>query len=85
MLEINFQSVAGGKETLVHRCADGVLFGAIQKCPACKHQNMDYNFTDGFFVCLGKQPKACGMKYGSDLITRTPWMKEDLRCSEKKE
>jgi len=54
MLQINSQSILGDKEALAHRCADGMLLGAISKCPTCKHQNMDFNFTDGFFECLGR-------------------------------
>ncbi|XP_008794292.2 LOW QUALITY PROTEIN: poly [ADP-ribose] polymerase 1 [Phoenix dactylifera] len=50
MLEANGQDSAGSEYDLRDRCADGMLFGALGKCPICSGS---LNYSGGQYRCHG--------------------------------
>lgn len=50
MLEVNEQDSAGSEYDLRERCADGMLFGALGKCPLCSGS---LHYSGGQYRCHG--------------------------------
>lgn len=50
MLEANGQDSAGSENDLRERCADGMLFGALGKCPICSGS---LHYSEGQYRCHG--------------------------------
>lgn len=50
MLEANNQSTSGSEIDLRDRCADGMLFGALESCKLC---NGHLNYSGGTYKCRG--------------------------------
>ncbi|XP_020591217.1 poly [ADP-ribose] polymerase 1 [Phalaenopsis equestris] len=50
MLELNEQDSAGSEHDLRERCADGMLFGALEKCPLCSGS---LHYSGGQYRCHG--------------------------------
>ncbi|XP_020247159.1 poly [ADP-ribose] polymerase 1 isoform X2 [Asparagus officinalis] len=50
MLEANDQDSGGSDNDLRERCADGMLFGALGKCPICSGS---LRYSDGQYYCNG--------------------------------
>lgn len=51
MLEANDQNRIGSASVLMARCADGMHFGALGKCPICGEGRLEY--FDAQYVCRG--------------------------------
>ena len=43
MLRNNFQSTTGTKDNIVDKCADGIVLGAIPRCPKCFGGRLKFN------------------------------------------
>ncbi|XP_073033564.1 poly [ADP-ribose] polymerase 1-like [Primulina eburnea] len=50
MLEVNDQDLKGSELDLRERCADGMLFGALSKCPLCSGW---LRYSSGMYRCCG--------------------------------
>lgn len=79
MLESNEASSKGGRDTLLDRCADGLLYGALPACPDCKEPRLE--FRHGRYHCTAATEwSKCSFE--ADTITRTPWkIPKQLRSS----
>uniref|UniRef100_A0A803M7S8 Poly [ADP-ribose] polymerase n=1 Tax=Chenopodium quinoa TaxID=63459 RepID=A0A803M7S8_CHEQI len=50
MLQANEQSTSGSELDLRDRCADGMMFGALERCPMCSGH---LSFSGGMYKCHG--------------------------------
>merc|ERR1712154_494946 len=83
MLEINQQKKSGRKDELIDRCCDGILYGAIPKCPKCplhgrgNRSYLKYNMNNGYYTCSGAydkiKKKRLQCDFYSNNIKRKPW------------
>jgi len=83
MLEINKQKKTGRKAELIERCIDGILNGAIPRCPKCAAQGrgnrsyLKYSAETGCYSCGGVYDKTAQRKIECDFsskdVRRTPW------------
>lgn len=53
MLDLNGQCSKGGEQTLLERCAYGMLFGALPGCPKDDCLDNFLIFSSGFYRCTG--------------------------------
>lgn len=78
MLETNQQTVEEGKKMeLSEVIAEGILHGALPKCPKCQKHVLKLN-QDVFYCPTLKNEPSCGYKYGRDYKegsapVRIPW------------
>jgi len=79
MLRKNLQKVTGKKPDLLHRIADGIVNGAIPKCPKCYGGNLTYTASSGKYTCKGFMDddtfKRCTFvgKDSDGTVKRSPW------------
>lgn len=72
MLTLNNHPAAGGKSVLLDRCAEGMLFGAIPKCPDCKEYTL--KCLNGVkYKCSGKMTTWGACAFESKKVERLPW------------
>lgn len=53
MLALNDQCISGGEDTLIDRCAFGMMFGALPRCPKPACQDNWLTYRRGKYVCTG--------------------------------
>eukprot|EP00039_Didymoeca_costata_P007541 m.100947 g.100947 ORF g.100947 m.100947 type:complete len:1020 (-) comp13730_c0_seq1:96-3155(-) len=85
-LDLNNQPSQGGLATLQERCADGIVFGALQKCPECKCNTWKVEkdgyhcqgFVDEFGACFNvtHTPPVKPFKLDSDILDTFPELKK---------
>lgn len=75
ILKQNEQILSGKKEDLIERCAEGLVLGAIPKCPTCSKRVLRFDRETGNYSCPGSfeggQMVKC--KFSSDDVDRLPW------------
>eukprot|EP01083_Nonionella_stella_P032375 88635_1 len=78
MLEMNGQKKSGRKNELIERVCDGVINGAIPKCPKCNSKYLKYNRETGYYSCNGSFNAATKQKvlcdFYSNSVVRKPWV-----------
>ncbi|KAH6813661.1 polymerase 2 [Perilla frutescens var. frutescens] len=62
MLEVNEQDSRGSELNLRERCADGMLFGALAKCPMCSGW---LHYSSGMYRCSGYLSEWTKCSYSS--------------------
>ncbi|XP_057798060.1 poly [ADP-ribose] polymerase 1 [Salvia miltiorrhiza] len=62
MLEVNEQDTRGSELDLRARCADGMFFGALAKCPMCSGW---LNYSSGMYRCSGYLSEWTKCSYAS--------------------
>merc|ERR1712130_460436 len=84
MLELNQQKKSGKKNELMQRVIDGIIHGAIPKCPQCPLEGrgnksfLKFNPNTGFYNCGGgfdvnlKKHVTC--YFYSNTVKRKPWI-----------
>eukprot|EP00742_Colponemidia_sp_Colp-10_P013792 GILJ01015609.1.p1 GENE.GILJ01015609.1~~GILJ01015609.1.p1 ORF type:complete len:1033 (+),score=99.80 GILJ01015609.1:1-3099(+) len=76
MLKLNDQVLGGTKDVLLDRVVDGMVNGALPRCPSCRLGHLRYNKLDEVYTCPGyhEGPEA-GVKCGFTAkdIERNPW------------
>jgi len=76
-LRHNGQLVTGRKHDLLLRCIDGEVNGRIPGCPSCHLGQMQYDYSEGAFICngyfdsLAHNPIRCGHIQSS--VERERW------------
>lgn len=45
LLEANDYDSSGGESKLLDRCADGLMFGALEQCPECENGRLTYRLV----------------------------------------
>jgi len=76
MLELNDQPSGGGESDLLSRCAFGLLFGKISKCPQCEGTVV---FDAGAFRCSSYSDKWAKCIYKSDKHVLEEWFLPDWK------
>jgi len=71
MCEANEQDNTGGDSNILDRCADGLLFGALEACPECKQIRLTYR-KEGY-VCTGDMSAWTKCIYTTLDPKRRPW------------
>jgi len=71
----NGQKKGGNKDELINRCTDGIIYGALPKCPLCKTGFLYY--ATGMYRCNGTFDRQAQRKtlcsYETDEVKRTKW------------
>eukprot|EP01094_Clydonella_sp_ATCC50884_P003615 TRINITY_DN1275_c0_g1_i3.p1 TRINITY_DN1275_c0_g1~~TRINITY_DN1275_c0_g1_i3.p1 ORF type:complete len:1010 (-),score=329.36 TRINITY_DN1275_c0_g1_i3:98-3097(-) len=65
MLLLNMQSVSGGDDDVVRRCAQGMVFGALEKCPKCKAGNLHFEDHTDTWRCSNFSSSWAKCQYSS--------------------
>jgi len=78
MLTLNNQKKTGTKEELVNRCVDGILRGALPRCPLCQIGHLWY--AGGKYRCNGSYDRTQGGKlpcsFEANNVQRGSWISE---------
>ncbi|CAG9319539.1 unnamed protein product [Blepharisma stoltei] len=78
ILRKNDQKVSGTKDELAERIADGVVLGAIPKCPSCGGGRPKFDFKKGTYYCAGYRDDVdfvnCHKKYSLSDLPRNSWL-----------
>jgi len=73
---------SGRKEELIERCVDGMMYGAIPRCPKCINDErggatLNYNQDTNMYTCNGyfdkKSKKKLHCDFQSDHVERNAW------------
>jgi predicted DNA-binding WGR domain protein len=74
----NSGKIFGGRNNMVQRVADAMVFGAIEKCAVCKHG--DLYFSHGVYKCSGNVDEFAKCEWkGTDAKRKAFVVPEDLR------
>eukprot|EP00483_Globobulimina_turgida_P005537 UN05547 len=77
MCEINGQKKSGKKYEIIERVADGIINGAIPRCPMCCNKFLSYNKNTGYYKCNGRfdvtLKKRVPCDFYSNDVQRKPW------------
>ena len=81
ILDANNCDTSGGESRILDRCADGIMFGALELCPECKDGKLTYSAEHGY-VCHGNISAWTNCNYKTLAPKRIPWtipdeLKED--------
>jgi len=80
MLSANGYDTTGGEDSLLDRCADGVLFGALELCPECKNGRLVLSTTKNGYKCTGNVSGWTACTYLTQKPARKMWLiPTDLR------
>jgi len=75
LLKQNDQVTTGVKGDLIKRIADGMIYGALPRCPLCHGGRLKWDATKGLYYCPGFMDddvfKAC--KFQAIQVARNPW------------
>ncbi|CAG9326201.1 unnamed protein product [Blepharisma stoltei] len=78
ILRKNEQKVSGSKYELADRVADGMVLGAIPKCPNCGGGRPKFDFMKGTYYCPGYRDDVdfvnCHKTYTLDQLPRNSWV-----------
>eukprot|EP00727_Mastigamoeba_balamuthi_P013834 m51a1_g9073 putative poly (1092) ;mRNA; r:138588-142601 len=76
MLAHNGQPITGGAKHIVQRCVEGMLYGALTECPACKHPELYWDPDLRRYKCSGDASEWARCTYeNADFwgVPRNPW------------
>lgn len=75
MLKLNDQTTTGAKPELVSKVAEGIVLGAIPRCPSCSGGKPNFDRTTGLYSCKGHMDDATFIQcqWSSYDLKRTPW------------
>lgn len=78
LLRKNGQKMAGTKDAIVQRVAEGSILGAVPQCPSCGGGKLDFNIATGSYKCPGYFDDTdfvrCWKNFSYDEVNRLPWM-----------
>lgn len=73
MLTENGLEASGGLPKLLERCADGMMYGALPKCPECKGQ-LDIGKFGRDIRCKGFLSEWTRCSFKTPTIERNDWI-----------
>lgn len=74
MLNENDYIASGGEDALLDRCADGIMFGALENCPECKDGKLVLSSTKNGYKCTGNISGWTACTYLTQKPERRNWI-----------